>query len=43
MVAYGLCGIEAVGSSMSDRLILDIALRGGELVAAVSLDLAGFS
>jgi pimeloyl-ACP methyl ester carboxylesterase len=38
----GLTGIDAVGSSMGARLVLELARRGGVLGAVVSLDPGGF-
>ncbi len=38
----GLLGIDAVGSSMGARLVLELARRGGVLGAVVSLDPGGF-
>ncbi|MBF9237860.1 alpha/beta fold hydrolase [Hymenobacter sp. BT683] len=40
--AHGLLGIDAVGSSMGARLVLELARRGGVLGAVVSLDPGGF-
>ena len=40
--AEGLLGIDAVGSSMGARLVLELARRGGVLGAVVSLDPGGF-
>ena len=40
--AQGLRGIDAVGSSMGARLVLELARRGGVLGAVVSLDPGGF-
>ena len=37
-----LTGIDAVGSSMGARLVLELARRGGVLGAVVSLDPGGF-
>ena len=39
----GLLGIDAVGSSMGARLMLELARRGGVLGGAVSLDPGGFA
>jgi pimeloyl-ACP methyl ester carboxylesterase len=39
---HGLTGIDAVGSSMGARLVLELARRGGVLGAVVSLDPGGF-
>lgn len=39
---YGLVGIDAVGTSMGARLVLELARRGGVLGAVVSLDPGGF-
>ena len=39
---HGLLGIDAVGSSMGARLVLELARRGGVLGAVVSLDPGGF-
>jgi len=38
----GLLGVDAVGSSMGARLVLELARRGGTLGAVVSLDPGGF-
>lgn len=38
----GLLGIDAVGSSMGGRLVLELARRGGILGAVVALDPGGF-
>lgn len=38
----GLLGIDAVGSSMGARLVLELARRGGILGAVISLDPGGF-
>ena len=38
----GLLGVDAVGSSMGARLVLELARRGGVLGAVVSLDPGGF-
>ena len=38
----GLLGIDAVGSSMGARLVLELVRRGGVLGAVVSLDPGGF-
>lgn len=38
----GLKGIDAVGSSMGGRLVLELARRGGVLGAVISLDPGGF-
>ncbi|MBA3438866.1 MAG: alpha/beta fold hydrolase [Pyrinomonadaceae bacterium] len=40
--ANNLIGIDAVGSSMGARLVLELARRGGVLEAVVSLDPGGF-
>ena len=40
--AHGLTGIDAVGSSMGARLVLELARRGGVLGAAVALNPGGF-
>ncbi|WP_236668597.1 alpha/beta fold hydrolase [Hymenobacter rubidus] len=40
--AQNLLGIDAVGSSMGARLVLELARRGGVLGAVVSLDPGGF-
>lgn len=40
--ANNLIGIDAVGSSMGARLVLELARRGGVLGAVVSLDPGGF-
>ncbi|AIZ62641.1 hydrolase [Hymenobacter sp. DG25B] len=40
--AHQLLGIDAVGSSMGARLVLEMARRGGVLGAVVSLDPGGF-
>ena len=40
--AQGLRGIDAVGSSMGARLVLELARRGGVLGSVVSLDPGGF-
>lgn len=40
--ANNLSGIDAVGSSMGARLVLELARRGGVLGAVVSLDPGGF-
>ena len=40
--AEGLLGIDAVGSSMGARLVLELARRGGVLGTVVSLDPGGF-
>ncbi len=42
LAAQGLTGIDAVGSSMGARLVLELARRGGVLGAVVSLDPGGF-
>ncbi len=42
LAAEGLLGIDAVGSSMGARLVLELARRGGVLGAVVSLDPGGF-
>ena len=42
LAANGLTGIDAVGSSMGARLVLELARRGGVLGAVVSLDPGGF-
>ena len=39
---HGLLGIDAVGTSMGARLVLELARRGGVLGAVVSLDPGGF-
>lgn len=39
---HGLTGIDAVGSSMGARLVLELARRGGVLGRVVSLDPGGF-
>jgi pimeloyl-ACP methyl ester carboxylesterase len=39
---HGLIGIDAVGTSMGARLVLELARRGGVLGAVVSLDPGGF-
>lgn len=39
---HNLLGIDAVGSSMGARLVLELARRGGVLGAVVSLDPGGF-
>jgi pimeloyl-ACP methyl ester carboxylesterase len=39
---HDLLGIDAVGSSMGARLVLELARRGGVVGAAVSLDPGGF-
>ena len=39
---HGLTGIDAVGSSMGARLVLELARRGGVLGAVVALDPGGF-
>lgn len=39
---HGLMGIDAVGSSMGARLVLELARRGGVLGGVVSLDPGGF-
>lgn len=39
---HGLTGIDAVGTSMGARLVLELARRGGVLGAVVSLDPGGF-
>jgi pimeloyl-ACP methyl ester carboxylesterase len=38
----GLTGIDAVGSSMGARLVLELARRGGIVGSVVSLDPGGF-
>jgi pimeloyl-ACP methyl ester carboxylesterase len=43
LTAQDLIGIDAVGSSMGARLVLELARRGGMLGAVVSLDPGGFS
>ncbi len=40
--AHDLLGIDAVGSSMGARLVLELARRGGVVGAVVSLDPGGF-
>lgn len=40
--AHGLAGIDAVGSSMGARLVLELARRGGTLGGVVSLNPGGF-
>ncbi len=40
--AHGLAGVDAVGSSMGARLVLELARRGGVIGAAVSLNPGGF-
>ena len=40
--ARGLTGVDAVGSSMGARLVLELARRGGVVGAVVSLDPGGF-
>lgn len=40
--ANGLAGIDAVGSSMGARLVLELARRGGVVGGVVSLDPGGF-
>jgi pimeloyl-ACP methyl ester carboxylesterase len=40
--ARGLLGIDAVGSSMGGRLVLELARRGGVLGTVVALDPGGF-
>lgn len=42
LAANNLLGIDAVGSSMGARLVLELARRGGVLGAAVSPDPGGF-
>jgi pimeloyl-ACP methyl ester carboxylesterase len=42
LAANDLTGIDAVGSSMGARLVLELARRGGVLGAVVSLDPGGF-
>ena len=42
LAAEGLLGIDAVGSSMGARLVLELARRGGVLGAVVALDPGGF-
>ena len=42
LIANELTGIDAVGSSMGARLVLELARRGGVLGAVVSLDPGGF-
>lgn len=42
LIANKLTGIDAVGSSMGARLVLELARRGGVLGAVVSLDPGGF-
>jgi pimeloyl-ACP methyl ester carboxylesterase len=42
LAEQGLLGIDAVGSSMGARLVLELARRGGVLGAVVSLDPGGF-
>lgn len=39
---HGLTGVDAVGSSMGARLVLELARRGGVLGGVVSLDPGGF-
>ena len=39
---HGLVGIDAVGTSMGARLVLELARRGGVLGAVVALDPGGF-
>lgn len=42
LATHGLTGIDAVGSSMGARLVLELARRGGVVGAVVSLDPGGF-
>ena len=42
LARHQLLGIDAVGSSMGGRLVLEMARRGGSLGAVVSLDPGGF-
>lgn len=42
LAANDLIGVDAVGSSMGARLVLELARRGGVLGAVVSLDPGGF-
>lgn len=42
LTKHNLLGIDAVGSSMGARLLLELARRGGVLGAVVSLDPGGF-
>ena len=42
LTRHNLLGIDAVGSSMGARLVLELARRGGVLGAVVSLDPGGF-
>ena len=42
LARHELLGIDAVGSSMGARLVLEMARRGGSLGAVVSLDPGGF-
>ncbi|GAB3664150.1 hypothetical protein GCM10027594_32570 [Hymenobacter agri] len=42
LTRHNLLGIDAVGSSMGARLVLEMARRGGSLGAVVSLDPGGF-
>ncbi len=42
LAAQNLIGVDAVGSSMGARLVLELARRGGLLGAVVSLDPGGF-
>ena len=42
LAARGLSGIDAAGSSMGARLVLELARRGGVVGAVVSLDPGGF-
>ncbi|WBA43412.1 alpha/beta fold hydrolase [Hymenobacter canadensis] len=42
LTRHGLLGIDAVGSSMGARLVLELARRGGVVGAVVSLDPGGF-
>jgi pimeloyl-ACP methyl ester carboxylesterase len=42
LAAQGLTGVDAVGSSMGARLVLELARRGGVVGAVVSLDPGGF-
>ena len=42
LISNELIGIDAVGSSMGARLVLELARRGGVLGAVVSLDPGGF-
>lgn len=40
--AHGLAGVDAVGSSMGARLVLELARRGGVVGSVVSLNPGGF-